>query len=109
MTKKLSIFLLIIVIIVISDVLSAGSASVTFLVKIANIDSTSRIFITGNQRQLSKWNPGRTALKNSLQISGAFRSISQKEPKSNINLHEAAGQMNLWINGANLFKIQIID
>ncbi len=64
MTKKLSIALLIIAIIVIPFLLSAGSASVTFLVKIANIDSTSRIFITGNQQQLSNWNPGRTILKN---------------------------------------------
>ncbi|MCK4716427.1 MAG: histidine kinase [Candidatus Marinimicrobia bacterium] len=63
MIKKLSIALLIIAIIVISDVLSAGSASVTFLVKTANIDSTSRIFITGNQPQLSNWNSGRTALE----------------------------------------------
>jgi len=64
MTNKLSIALLIISIIVIPCVLSARSASVTFLVQTANIDSTSRIFITGNQWQLSKWNPGRTALKN---------------------------------------------
>ena len=64
MTNKLSIALLIISIIVIPWVLSARSASVTFLVKTANIDSTSQIFITGNQRQLSKWNPGRTAFKN---------------------------------------------
>ncbi len=64
MTKKLSIALLIIAIIVIPCVLSAGSATVTFLVKTANIDSISQIFITGNQAQLSNWNPGRTALTN---------------------------------------------
>lgn len=64
MTKKLSISLLIIAIIVIPCVLSAGSVSVTFLVKTANVDSTSKLFITGNQAQLSNWNPGRTDLKN---------------------------------------------
>jgi len=63
MTKKLSIALLIIAIIVIPCVLSAGSASVTFLVKTANIDSIAQIFIAGNQVQLSNWNPGRTVLK----------------------------------------------
>ena len=64
MTKKLSIALLIIAIFVIPCVLSAGSASVTFLVKTANVDSTSKLFITGDQPQLSNWNPGGTALKN---------------------------------------------